>query len=479
MSKARTSLCFCAVLPWLVATTALADENPPPPDAGLKQLMQRIDNQQAQIEAMRTRLNEVEADNARLRADQDGTWLTEQREVQLRQLINEVISDADARTSMLDDNMTAGWDGNFFLKSSDNSFLLKVSGQMQSRFMLSTSDNAYDGATSSDLDNTRHGFEMTRIRLMYTGHVIDPTWRYGVLHGFNQNGDGLLLDAWVDKDLGDGWALRFGQFKTPLLHEFLVSTKKQLFVERSHMAQALSGRYTQGVMLTKKTDELNLSLALSDGLNAANSSYSSEGVEGVAVTSRVEWLAVGDSWKPYSDLTGWPDEKPMVVIGGAGHFQQGEYGTGGTTLSTGDEATTYRWAVDTTIENDGTTFLVAFVGDHVRDADLVEDRDAYELLVQAGVFVTEDFELIGRYEWGNLDVDGVEDLSILTVGFNKYISGHALKWTTDVGYSFNALNRVKVNGNTFGYPIEFQGWRPDASDSDGQIVLRSQLQLLF
>ena len=55
-------------------------------------------------------------------------------------------------------------------------------------------------------------------------------------------------------------------------------------------------------------------------------------------------------------------------------------------------------------------------------------------------------------------------------GVNKYFAGHNAKWTTDVGYGFNAV---------FG-PANITGWRNDVVNAnDGQIVVRTQWQILF
>ena len=65
----------------------------------------------------------------------------------------------------------------------------------------------------------------------------------------------------------------------------------------------------------------------------------------------------------------------------------------------------------------------------------------------------------------------VEDLSVITVGVNKYWNKHALKWTTDVGFGLNQVDPV--------FAASGAGWRGDVADEDGQIVFRSQLQLMF
>jgi len=444
----------------------------------MQSMQQKIAAQDSELTQVKTRLSGLESENAQLRTQLDENWLSERRIEQTRALIREVLADADTRASLLDDGLTAGYTDAAFLASESGNFLLKFLGQSQLRYTLSSSRDARDDAADKDMDDHRSGFELTRFRMGFKGHVVDPTWNYFVLTGFKPDGAALILDAYVRKDVSDDLSITFGQFKTPLVHEFIVSTKRQQFVERSFMAQSLSGRYTQGVMPTWKRDNVKLMFALTDGLTGSNTAYNAEDVEGLAVTGRAEWLLTG-TWKQYKDLPSWPQEKPMLVVGAAGHYQEGEYGTSGTTLTTGDEATIVRWTADAALELGGANLYAAVVGNHQSESDNVPDFCQYSALVQAGFFATEDLELVSRYEWGDFDLSGVEDLSVLTVGFNRYFAKHRLKWQTDVAYSFNAMNRVSIGGNKFGWPVEFQGWRPDAAGSDGQVVVRSQLQMLF
>ena len=99
------------------------------------------------------------------------------------------------------------------------------------------------------------------------------------------------------------------------------------------------------------------------------------------------------------------------------------------------------------------------------------DLDQVAFFVRGGVFISDTVELIAQYEWGDLDVDGIEELSVITVGINKYFDKHNIKWQTDVGYGLNAVAPQWASSGA--------GWRGDAPGEDGQTVVRSQLQLLF
>jgi hypothetical protein len=46
-----------------------------------------------------------------------------------------------------------------------------------------------------------------------------------------------------------------------------------------------------------------------------------------------------------------------------------------------------------------------------------------------------------------------------------------LKWQTDFGYGFDSVDSMFAQSGA--------GWLPDSPNEDGQIVIRSQMQLLF
>ncbi|MHC4429819.1 MAG: hypothetical protein ACYS0D_14645 [Planctomycetota bacterium] len=107
------------------------------------------------------------------------------------------------------------------------------------------------------------------------------------------------------------------------------------------------------------------------------------------------------------------------------------------------------------------------------DADgddvVVMDSSPIGIVVQGGYYFAENWEGFGRYEWADLDMPTAQDVSILTVGVNKYFAGHNAKWSTDVGVAFDSI--------AVGVPVT--GYRADAVGSDGQVVIRSQLQIIF
>jgi hypothetical protein len=167
------------------------------------------------------------------------------------------------------------------------------------------------------------------------------------------------------------------------------------------------------------------------------------------------------------------------MLGGAVHYQKDEYGTGdgifvddgfGNDATPNDqEVEFFLLTLDAQAEFGGANLFGSFVW---RDSDInnSDNPEQYGFLFQGGFFLNESWELFGRYEWADLDIQGINDVSLLTVGFNKYFSKQSLKWTTDFGYGFDSLDTSAG---------ERVGWQQDAPDEDGQFVFRTQLQLYF
>lgn len=434
---------------------------------------------------LKSRLLAAEAKIAELEAQNNDNWLTEQRSDEIRSLVNDVLADADTRASLLQSGMTAGYDDGFVISSSDGNWLLRVNGQLQARFVYSRLDEESDGSNGGDRD--KYGFENTRTRLMFSGHVVNPSITYMIdaavfgsqdefLTAVNNDptteGDFELKDAWVRWDYGNGWGVKFGQFRVPINREFEVFSGHQLAVERSNVSYAFGGRRTQGVMVEYEADAFKAMGSFNDGANTLNTPYSAYDTE-YAFTGRLYWLAAG-TWDQMKDFTSPAGDETGLLIGGAIHYQKDEFGTSATgvgnppgTAPDDNEFETLILTVDAQAEFGGFNLFGAFSYASVdpNDGDSV---DTYGFIIQGGWNLSDDWELFGRFEYADFDLTGVPDnLGILTFGVNRYFSGHNLKWTTDFQWAIEEA--IAAN------PIT--GIRPTGEKD--QFAIRTQLQLMF
>jgi hypothetical protein len=101
--------------------------------------------------------------------------------------------------------------------------------------------------------------------------------------------------------------------------------------------------------------------------------------------------------------------------------------------------------------------------------------------LMGSVYVMPKVELFGRYEFAFIDglnattvntlnpaLSNPDPMNLLTVGFNWYLDGQDLKWTTDLGWSITELHPWFADIGA--------GWRPSEAN---EIVFRTQLQLIF
>ena len=416
----------------------------------------------AELAALRAKLVQQEQVIASMQQRLDENWMNDGRADQVKQLIREVLADAETRATLLDSTITAGHDGSsFFIRDLQGNFLLKIKGMVQVRHTYNNQDDSgVTLGTDASPDDSRGGFGITRSRFGFLGHVVDPTWQYIIWAGFDCTGQAVVLDANITKVLDENWSVTAGQFKLPFQYEYMVSETRLQFIERTLVAGEFCGTYTQGIMVTYQNDWFRGRGSFNDGASTINTIWHTRTSE-YALTARGEAKLFGE-WKDYADWEGWLGQEPLLVVGGAIHWQEDEWGT-----ADAGEVMDTRWTIDASYERGGFNVFVAVVGQHLGG----DAGDHIAAMTQGGVFVTPDLELIARYEWAEPDVAGEEDLNIVSVGANYFFVGHSLKLSADVGYAFNA-----VGGSYASNPL---GYRLDSPGSDGQLVVRSQIQLLF
>ena len=431
------------------------------------------DNALQQIEDLRRQNQELAAKIAKLEqvAGDDGAWLTEARADEIRDLVKDVLSDADTRSSLQADGVTAGWNKGFFLASPDGSYRLQIKGQIQFRWAGDFRDvpNGPLAPGSASGTDSNYGFEVRRAKLTFSGHVIDPSLTYEFKPVFNRQAvtvsgsnlgggsvslssadvNGSIEDIWMQKAFDGGWSIRAGQFKAPFLREELVSSTSQLAVERSLVNDTFSTKFSQGVQVEWEQEMFKLTGFYGDGLRALRTSpVSNSAIAGNfngayltdfqtadtnwAFAGRAEMKLAGQ-WKQFKDLTSFRGEEfgLLVGIGGMGQSVR--------PTPTNAAAPKDMWGItgDVTVDFGGANLFVAGV---VREVGLTaplavrgggtgDAMTQWGVVAQGGVFVIDDLELYARYEFGNTDTDqyrtgtgstlaDLEKDSVVTVGVN-------------------------------------------------------------
>jgi hypothetical protein len=437
----------------------------------------------------------LEREVRELRAERGDTWLNERRTEQVKALVRDVLMDADTRASLADDGLTAGHNGSaFFLSSADGSFLLKIGGHIQARYVLNSRDDS-DGA----IDDFESGLQMRRVKVGFEGHVTaGPKIEFAILLAANRDSGVLELeDAIIAHQLTDDIRLWGGQFMNKFAREQITSSKRQLTVDRSAVANifAANDGYVQGfgVEWAAAPDLLKLALTINDGMNSGTAGGAGLGFQNrgndfhndaadFALTARADLKLAGD-WKQSADMVSWANASELqLFLGAALHYEVGETGDGNTsatTTQTGPYDNFLQWTVDGLVKYQGLSIMGAVYGWHFDAAggNPLGDLDCYAATAQVSYMIIPDtLEPFVRYEWISVD-DALDtnDLNIVTAGLNYYLKGHNAKLTADVVVVLDNVNGL----NTLGTGLTGIGILPDAGDEDGQVVGRVQFQLLF
>jgi len=400
-----------------------------------------------------SRIAALEAEIAQLKGD---TWMNEQRATEVRGIVQDVLADADTRASLLAQGAGASYDKGFCIGSSEGNFSLKLNLLEQVRFVYRNIDELSG-------DTNRYGFENKRTRIFMSGHVGDPSWTYYVQYGGDQDGSFQLFDGTITKKMDNGWSVTAGQKKVPFMREELVSDAYGLTVERSLVNAELSQTRSQGIEFGYEADTYRAAIMVHDGSSNLNTPWNTYDNE-FALSARSTFLFSGN-WNQFKDFTSPRGSEQGMMLGVGAYYEKGEYGT----VANTDEPETYGLTADFSIENDGWTAFIAGTWRSVnQDAG---DVDTYGIVAQGGYYFTDETEGFLRYEYGDIDADGVDsnELSIITVGVNHYFNSN-VKWTTDLGFSTGEVDSIWASETG-------TGWGEDAED--GQFVIRSQLQLTF
>ncbi len=415
-----------------------------------------------QITDMQTQIDTLRSELSQVKADQGDNWLNERRAEEVKGLILEVLSDADTRASLLNDGLLAGHDGkHFFIHSADGAFALIVSGQIDFRYIWNQQD-----ANTGDEDEG--GFQTRRLKVKLKGHVSSPKIKYKVQLAHDRTDGSTFLEEYeVSHQINDRIQIAAGLMKLPFLREELVSSSKQLTVERSLANEFFTLNRAEGVRLRYGDGPLLINLMISDGTNSEHSEFDDDESE-LAMTARADFLLQGER-SQLNDFTGWSGEDQALNLGAAYHFELGDGRNGGTDNY-------HAYTLDLQWENGPLNFFAAYIGATIDpDSSGSDDRDMDGFIVQGGVHIVPDkLELFGQWVYIDGDVAGENEFDACVAGFNYYINGHRTKFTMDVIW----LNEDVPTANPFGASITSNGLGLITGTED-ELAVRTQFQVLF
>jgi hypothetical protein len=391
----------------------------------------------------------------------------EVRDDQIRLLADEASADAATRSFYMNGPASVGFEQGkgFMLSDQAGENTMAIGFYSQFRYVANFQN---DSSTDPNVDGTSTGFEFRRNRIQLQGKMAGK-FGYKLSGDFGQDGMFELKDAYFSYELDPGWTLLAGQFKAPVLYETMVSSTKQLAVERSAIDNVFGADRTQGVALQYMEDNFRFIGSFNDGANSDNTSWSQDQVDG-SVTGRIDYVVEGD-WKQFDDFTSNRSSDFGLRIGGAAHYQDGDVGDDASPDSLkGPFPNVFVYTIDAQAEFQGASLYASFIGVDADSESGGDDVEHYGFLVQGSYYLTEQWELFGRWEY--FDLDGISDEpSLITIGLNNYIDGHYNKCSIDFGFATDTVPSLLASDNT--------GWETDADGKDGQVLIRAQWQIVF
>lgn len=462
-----------------------------------------------------SQIAELKAEIQTLKAQSGDNWLSEQRATEIKGLVQDVLADADTRASLQGAGSTAGWDNGFFLASADGNFRLNVSGGAQIRWTYNNRSLDDNNPVNAGQTENNWGFASRYASLTFAGHIVDPSWQYLIsMSFFDDSGDydgetggggsAYLNDWYVLKDFG-GFYLRAGQFVAPFSRERMMGDYDLQMLSRSNTSYAFGLGRTQGIELGFISDMFRVAASINNGMgqnsptqnrgfnpNAGNS----PGTD-FAVSGRAE-IKLAGNWKQFEYQQGWRGEEFGLLIGGGVYYQNGRTGglatpgfitaaNGGTNLGTGGDS--YGFTVDAAAQFGGFNALAAFYWEVQNSTwftgvDNLGQFNGKGLMVQGGFFLTDELELVARYEYG--DFSNLSTLappvngnlqSVATIGVNWYFAKNRAKWQTDFSYAFNTMGIFGDYGAGNGWYVD--GVDGNGNQENGQMVFRTGITVNF
>ncbi|MCC5822126.1 MAG: OprO/OprP family phosphate-selective porin [Phycisphaerales bacterium] len=347
---------------------------------------------------------------------------------------------------------------------------LKISGQTQFQYNLNFRDSD-STALDDPNDDVTLGFQMRRTRITLVGPVNDAI-NGRIQMEFDTSGSARILDAEAAWKISDSVSLRIGQQKVRFLREDSLGTVRMLAADFSVQNQTFGQSYSHLVEAGYTADNWRAWGAFSSGFSTRAVAFNDESHADYAFTGRAE-LRLGEAaWSDHNQFTSWRGGAQGGLLGFAAHYQS----RGDTNPSLPDNESLLSLTADFGWVGGGWN---AYASGVYRRADDGADRFTdWGLMAQAGVFVSDQLELFGRWDGVFVDSDrgaDVSDFHTLTAGVNYYIipESHAAKFTVNLLYYFDAVN------DTGGVVSPSAGANLLADSENGQIGITAQLQLLF
>jgi hypothetical protein len=499
---------FGVVVAGTLAGPVLADDGPAAStDANVARLEALLEAQQKQIEALEQQVAAAaQADMNAARVDQ------------MKQQIREILSEKEFRESLMPSTVQAGYDKGFFIKSSDEKFMIKLNGQFQFRWTYygTRDENRYlsPGARRND----RAGFDWSRLRFRFSGYAYSKDLTYLLELDQSTTGglDTTMLYAWVNYRIVDEFQIKAGTFRLASTRADFASTSMMQFPEYPMMNAVFGLNRGTGVRLWGKLfqgrgeyylDVVNsLVSATTQTITTDETRLANGHDNNPAIVFRTIWSILAGQCDHPEDDAGMSDEMTDMAMHTSPAWNVGFHyaytedwqdGTlsipfarrtffrdGGFGVTSSEGLQIHQFGLDSGFKYQGFSILGEYVIRllDVRDAAHAPFTPLFLLTgddstnaqqgayVQCGYFLPipgleRKLEVVGRVGGVSALAGGQEGTWDYGGGLNYYIQGHKVKLQTDV---------TKVSESAIANPTYSL-----ANVNDDVLVWRVQLQVAF
>jgi uncharacterized coiled-coil protein SlyX len=187
-------LCFLSLL-WPTAGNAAEPDD----QSRITQLEALLNGQQQRIAALEQQVAaQVGDDQARIDA--------------MRQQIREILSEQEFRESLMPPVAQAGYDNGFFIRSTDDKFLMKLHGRVQFRWTYYNAQHRNHYLLPRYERDDRTGLDLRRVRFAIDGHLHTPDLTYLLEFDWDSphSYTGGLTYAWANYRFVDEFQIRVG-----------------------------------------------------------------------------------------------------------------------------------------------------------------------------------------------------------------------------------------------------------------------------
>jgi hypothetical protein len=208
------------------------------------------------------------------------------------------------------------------------------------------------------------------------------------------------FDILLSHEVFENWWIRAGQFRAPFLGSALYEDSELIFVDRTYNGEVWDF-YDQGAQVEGRWGMLRGWASMQNGIDDAGNDYAFTG------RGMIDVLGDGTGYD-HEGALGAP-ESPQLSLGAAAYYDSNT--TNASSQSLEAHFTLDRFCAQAELVDNGNGL-----------------GDLYSWGSTASFLVTDTIEIAARYEAFRRN----DDTALWRFGFDKYISGHAVKWQADM-----------------------------------------------